>query len=153
MPPGYILDRFVSGPYEGIVLQSLVLIFGTLFSPHQVQKWQLKFELKKQPFVLPSIEIADRAFRHWMISNSSSHPTSMDLLEGLRGSLELEPRLSVTETTYPSLEAHTSKVQAAEAEIINPNDLQTAQTRFERSYSYPRSLLAPSLPTGETLLT
>ena len=61
----------------------------------------------------------------------------MDLLEGIRRSLELEPRRSVTETTYSSLQAHTTKAQAAEAYGINPNDLLTAQTRVERAQACP----------------
>ena len=61
----------------------------------------------------------------------------MASLEGIRGSLEREPRRSVTETTYPNLQAHTAKAQATEAYEINTNDLQTAHTRVERAQGYP----------------
>ena len=61
----------------------------------------------------------------------------MASLEIVRGSVELEPCLSVTETTYPSLQAHTTKAQAAEAYRINPNDLNTVQTRVERAQACP----------------
>ena len=61
----------------------------------------------------------------------------MALLEASRSSLERELRLSVTETTYPSLQAHTTKAQAAEAYGINPNDLLTANARMGRAQACP----------------
>ena len=45
--PGYILDRSVCESYGGIVKQSLALILRYLFSPHQVQKWQLKIRAQE----------------------------------------------------------------------------------------------------------
>ena len=41
------------------------------------------------------------------------------------------------ETTYPNLQAHATEVHAVEAYGINPNDLQTAQTRCVRAQACP----------------
>ena len=54
-----------------------------------------------------------------------------------RSSLELESLRSVTETTYPNLQAHATKAQVAEAHVINPNNLRAAQTRYEWAQTYP----------------
>ena len=61
----------------------------------------------------------------------------MAWLEMVRGRLELESLRSVDENTYPNLQAHATKSQAAEAYGINLNDLQAAQTRMERALTYP----------------